>query len=210
MCWHPIPSAFAQMLPPPNKCLPPRTLPLLCLSIHLDPSSSIPPDLADVSPPSRTMSQGTPKGLPHLKWQEVAPLHKALTRSHQEAFSWDSHLVRKTREEYFQSHCPNFNNENSHDLTDIFRCMIETTGLLGSAIHKIKEAWTVQDELWQANYMLRTLPKGLKFFRVVSPSESPKVMGLTGIHNPNALCNFNGLYKMSNRDTELYKLKVKS
>ena len=71
--------------------------------------------------------------------------------------------------------------------------MIETTGLLGSPIYKIKEAWTGQDELWQANYMLRILSKGLKFFRAVSPSESPKVMGLTGIHDLDALCCFNRL-----------------
>ena len=71
--------------------------------------------------------------------------------------------------------------------------MIKTAGLLGSAIYKIKEAWTGQDELWQANYTLRTLPKGLKFFRAVSPSKSPRVMRLMGIHNLDVLCHFNGL-----------------
>ena len=49
------------------------------------------------------------------------------------------------------------------------------------------------DELQQANYTLRTLLKGLKFLRVVPTSESPKVMGLTGIHDPDALCHFNGM-----------------
>ena len=49
------------------------------------------------------------------------------------------------------------------------------------------------DTLWEANYTLRTLPKGLKFLRVVPPSESPKVMGLRGIHDPDALCHFNGV-----------------
>ena len=44
-----------------------------------------------------------------------------------------------------------------------------------------------------ANYTLGTLPKGLKFLRVVPPSESPKVMGLMGIHDPDALCHFNGM-----------------
>ena len=71
--------------------------------------------------------------------------------------------------------------------------MIKTTGLLGFSIYEIKEAWTEWDELQQANYMLRTLLKGLKFFRVVSPSESPKVMGLTGIHDPDTLCCFSRL-----------------
>ena len=71
--------------------------------------------------------------------------------------------------------------------------MAKTTGLLGSAIYEIKEAWTGWDDLQQANYTLRTLPKGLKFFTVVSPSKSPKVMGLMGIHNLYALHHFNGL-----------------
>ena len=39
--------------------------------------------------------------------------------------------------------------------------MAKTTGLLGSAIYKIKDAWTGWDELQQANYALRTLLKGL-------------------------------------------------
>ena len=44
-----------------------------------------------------------------------------------------------------------------------------------------------------ANYALRSLPKGLKFLRAVPPSESPKVMGLVGIHDPDALHHFNGM-----------------
>ena len=85
------------------------------------------------------------------------------------------------REEYFQSHHPNFNHENTCDFTEVFWCMIKTADLFGSAIFKITDAWSGQDELWQANYSLMTLQKGLKFFRAVSPSKSPKVMGLTGI-----------------------------
>ena len=49
------------------------------------------------------------------------------------------------------------------------------------------------DELQQANYTLRSLPKGLKFLHAVPPSKSPKAMGLVGIHDPDALCCFNGL-----------------
>ena len=130
------------------------------------------PDLMDISALSKAISKATPKGPPSLKWWKITPLHKVLMRSHQEAFGQDTHLVRKTREEYFRNHCPNFNNENTCDLTDIFQHMIETTGLLGSAIYEIKEASTGWGELQHANYVLRTLPKGLKFFPVVSPSES--------------------------------------
>ena len=65
---------------------------------------------------------------------------------------------------------------------DVFRCMIETAGLLGSAIYEIQEAWTGWDELQHANYVLRTLPKGLKFFQAVSPSV-PQSDGVSG-HTP--------------------------
>ena len=47
--------------------------------------------------------------------------------------------------------------------------------------------------MWQANYSLMTLPKGLRFFRAVSPSKSPKVMGLMGIHDPDALQCFSSM-----------------
>ena len=151
------------------------------------------PDPMDVSPPGETTSKTTPEGPPSSKQQELMPLHKALIQCCQEAFGWDSSLVRKMREEYFRSHCPNFNNENSHDFMDVFWCMTKTAGLLGSAIYEIKKAWTEQDELWEGNYALRTLPKGLKFFRAISPSESPKLMGLMGIHDLDMLYHFNRL-----------------
>ena len=78
-------------------------------------------------------------------------------------------------------------------MADIFWSMIKSTGLLSSKIYQIKETWTRWSELQYANYALRTLPKGLKFFCTVSPLESPKVMGLTVIHHPDALHHFNGV-----------------
>ena len=83
-------------------------------------------------------------------------------------------------------------NQDTHDLSDVFWCMVKTAKLLGLAIYEIN-VWKGPDELLQANYTLRTLPKGLKFLRVVPPLESPKVMGLMGIHDPNALHHFNGM-----------------
>ena len=101
--------------------------------------------------------------------------------------------MRETREEYFKRHSPNFTMENTRDLSDIFWCMVETAKLLGLAIYEIKEVWKGLDELQQANYALRTLLKGLKFLRAVPTSESQKVMGLIGIHDPDTLCHFNGM-----------------
>ena len=71
--------------------------------------------------------------------------------------------------------------------------MAKTADLFGSDIFEITEVWSGQDELWQANYSLMTSWKGLKFFKAVSPSKSPKVMGLMGIHDPDMLCHFNGV-----------------
>ena len=59
--------------------------------------------------------------------------------------------------------------------------------LLGTSIYEIQASWMGLDELRQANYALRSLPKGLKFLHVVPPFESPKVMGLVGIHDPDTL-----------------------
>ena len=61
-----------------------------------------------------------------------------------------------------------------------------SAGLLGTSIYEIQSSCTGPEELKQANYALLSLPKGLKFLRAVPPSESPKVMGLMGIHDLDA------------------------
>ena len=71
--------------------------------------------------------------------------------------------------------------------------MATSIKLLGTSIYEIQASWMGPDELKQAKYALRSLPKGLKFLRVVLPSESPKVMALVGIHDLDALCHFSGV-----------------
>ena len=71
--------------------------------------------------------------------------------------------------------------------------MAQTAKLPGLAIYEIKEVWAGSDELWQANYALRTLPEGLRFLRAVLLLESPKVMGLMCIHDLDTLHHFNGM-----------------
>ena len=71
--------------------------------------------------------------------------------------------------------------------------MATNAELLGTSIHEIQASWMGPEKLKQANYTLRALPKGLKFLHVVPPSESPKVMGLIGIHGPDGLCHFSGI-----------------
>ena len=106
-----------------------------------------------------------------------------LKQRHSEAFSQDSDLVKEARKEYFSKHSYNFTMESTCNLSE----------LLGTSIHEIQVLWAGPDELRQGNYPLRSLPKGLKVLCVVPPSESPKVMGLVEIHDPDALCHFNDL-----------------
>ena len=69
--------------------------------------------------------------------------------------------MKEAREEYLKRLSLNFNDESTPNFMGIFRCMIETAGLLFSAIYKISEVWTGPDELQEANYALRALLKGL-------------------------------------------------
>ena len=101
--------------------------------------------------------------------------------------------MQKAREDYFWGNWLHLNSENSCNLMDVFCDMIKSMGLLGSEIYEIQETWKGWCELEYANYALKTLPKGLKFFCPVSPSESPKVMGLANINHLDALCHFNGV-----------------
>ena len=83
--------------------------------------------------------------------------------------------------------------EGTCDLSEIFRQMAKSAELLGTSIYEIQASWTGPDELRQANYAQRSLPKGLKFLCMVPRSEFPKVMGLMGIHDQDALHCFNGM-----------------
>ena len=107
-------------------------------------------------------------------------------------FSQDSDLVKEARKEYFSKHSYNFITEGTHNLLEEFR-QSAASELLGTSIYEIQASWTGLDELRLANYALRSLLKGLRFLHAVPPSESPKVMGLVGIHNPDALCCLNSM-----------------
>ena len=116
-----------------------------------------------------------------------------LKQSHSEAFSQNTDLVKEARKKYFLKHSYNFTTEGTHNLLEVFKWMAKSAELLGTSIHKIQVVWMGPNELRQANYALRSLPKGLKFLCAVPPSESPKIMGLVEIHDPDALHHFNSL-----------------
>ena len=83
--------------------------------------------------------------------------------------------------------------EGTCDLSEIFKQMAMSIKLLGTSIYEIQASWMGPDELKQTNYGLQSLPKCLNFLQVVPPSESPRIMGLMGIHDPDALCCFSGI-----------------
>ena len=110
-----------------------------------------------------------------------------------EALSQDSDIVKEARREHFSKHSYDFILDGTHDLSGMFKHLAMRAGLLGTSIFEIQSPWTWPKELKQANYILLSLPKGLKFLQVVLPSKSPKVMGLMGIHDPDALHQFSGV-----------------
>ena len=140
-----------------------------------------------------TTSKVTPEGPPSSKKQELPPWYRALKPSCAKAFGWDSDLVKEARRELFSKHSYNFTTEGTCNLSEVFKQMAMSADLLGTSIHEIQASWTGPNELKQMNYALRSLPKDLKFLCVVPPYESPKVMGLVGIHNPDALPCFSGI-----------------
>ena len=60
--------------------------------------------------------------------------------------------------------------------------MAKSTELLGSIIYEIQEVWTGPDELQQANYTLRSLPKRPHVLPCSTPIRIPKGYG-TGGHS---------------------------
>ena len=109
-----------------------------------------------------------------------------------DAFSRDSDLMKEARVHYFTTHPCDWFCGNMEDLSDMFKGLAQEAGLLGKSIFEIQWTWKGPEHLKQVNYVFQTQPKGLKFLRAVSTRESPKAMGLKGIHDPEALWHFVG------------------
>ena len=124
------------------------------------------------------------------KREKNADWSSSLKPSHVDAFSQDSNLVKEARGHYFATHSWDWAHDNMNNISDIFRELAQGAGLLAESIHEIQLSWNGPKHLKQANYILWSLPNGLKFLRVVSAKESPKVMGLKGIHDSNAPRHF--------------------
>ena len=127
------------------------------------------------------------EGLLSSKRGKTTDWSSSLKPSHTDTFSQDSGPVKEAREHYFTTHPWHWAHDNMDNLSDIFRELAQGAGLLGESIHEIQLAWNGLEDLKHANYVLQSLPKGLKFLMAVSTKESSKIMGLKGIHDSNAL-----------------------
>ena len=118
------------------------------------------------------------------KWK-TADWLTCMKSDHADTFSWDSNSVKEAGARYFTTHSWDWAHGNMEELA-------QEAGLLGESILKIQWSWKGPEHLQQANYIFQSQPKGLRFLRAVSAKESPKEMGLKGIHDPEALRCFSG------------------
>ena len=105
--------------------------------------------------------------------------------------------MKEARARYFTTHHWDWIHGNKEDLSNIFKGCAQEAGLLGKSIFKIQWSWKGPEHLRQANYIFQTQSKGLKFLRAVSTRESPKEMGLKGIHDPEAQRHFLRIHLLS-------------
>ena len=150
------------------------------------------PELQGSTSIDETTLRAMQEGPSSSKRWEAPTWFTSLKPSCVEAFLWDSSIVKEARSCFFSNHSYDWVHDGTNDLPDVFKELAESAGLLGEAIYKIQLSWTGPEEIKQANYALWFLPKGLRFLRAVPTSGSPKVMGLMGIYNPDALWCYAG------------------
>ena len=92
------------------------------------------------------------------------------------------------RQTYYMTHRAKFAQEGSFDLTSVFWEMAWETNLLNFEIYEKQEAWTGWWGLRVTNYTAKASQRDIQFFHVVMPTTLPNIMGLKGIHSPEALC----------------------
>ena len=194
---------------------PPLTLPQKTSPVEEQPTTATSPTSVTKQSPMSKRQHPSPDPVesmpPSPKRQETPPWFKTLKPSHAEAFSWDSNMVKEARRkltsrfnqqyenlhqarrEFSSKHSYDFTTDGTCNLSRIFRQLAASANLLGTSIYEIQSSWTGPKELKQANYALQSLPKGLKFLWAVPPSESPKVMRLMGIHDPDAIHCFSSI-----------------
>ena len=125
-----------------------------------------------------TTSRAMQEGPSSPKKHEAPVWFTMLKPHHAEAFLQDSSIIQDARACFFSKHSYNFINDGTCNLSNVFKGLAKSTGLLGEAIYEVQLSWTRPEELKQANYALQSLPKGLRFLRAVPTLESPRSWAL--------------------------------
>ena len=134
-----------------------------------------------------TELDNTPEEPPHWKWKEERSVARSLKDNCWKAFSKESEHIRAARWDYYKIHHSNYEDKGSYELSSIFREMATSVYLMGSEVHEVQEVWTGQKDLRAIYWHDKNFPKNIHFFRVLPPTESPKIMGLRGVHSPKDL-----------------------
>ena len=61
--------------------------------------------------------------------------------------------------------------------------MATSTNLLNTEVYEVQETWGSWKDFRSANQVAKASPKDIHFFWIILPMESPKIMGLKGIHS---------------------------
>ena len=163
--------------------------PLSIIPLKSEPKQSLPPKRRHLS--TEAMDEDFPSILreesSNPKKGKITDWLTGMKSECADAFSQDSDSIKEARARYFATHSWNWAQSNTEDLSDIFKEFAQEAGLLDDSIFEIQRSWKGPEHLQQANYGFQSQPKGLRFLRAVSTKESPKEMGLKGIHDPEAL-----------------------
>ena len=84
---------------------------------------------------------------PNPKKQENPPWFKLLKPGCAEAFLRDSDVVMEAMLHFFSKHSHNFDQDGTHDLSEVFKKLVTKAGLLGSDIYEIEASGTGPEEL---------------------------------------------------------------
>ena len=124
---------------------------------HLSPEPWESMSVDDTSPqasqewPTSSKRQGNPTWFTSLK------------ASWAEAFSQESDIIKEARIHFFSNHPYDWGHDSKNNLSNIYKGLAESTGLLREAIHEIQLFWTGPKELKEANYGLVVPAQRAKF-----------------------------------------------
>ena len=140
------------------------------------------------APPTPSVS-----GTPVLQVGRKCWCHSSDQESQREAFSKESDIMKVARWVKQKTHWVNFEQEGLYDLSSVFYQMAILSNLLNTKVYEVQKTWGSQKDLGVTNQVAGAFPKCIHFFQVISHTESPKIMGLKGIHSSEALWQQGGL-----------------